>query len=47
MRDSVLAPMAMQRRTSKGAFDCIKAFSETDLTEDLEKIDVPHLDRAR
>jgi non-heme chloroperoxidase len=25
----------------KGAFDCIKAFSETDLTEDLKKIDVP------
>ncbi len=31
----------------KGAYDCIKAFSETDLTEDLEKIDVPTLDRAR
>jgi non-heme chloroperoxidase len=27
----------------KGAFDCIKAFSETDLTEDLAKIDVPTL----
>jgi non-heme chloroperoxidase len=27
----------------KGAFDCIKAFSETDLTEDLRKIDVPTL----
>jgi non-heme chloroperoxidase len=27
----------------KGAYDCIKAFSETDLTEDLEKIDVPTL----
>jgi non-heme chloroperoxidase len=27
----------------KGALDCIKAFSETDLTEDLEKIDVPTL----
>jgi non-heme chloroperoxidase len=27
----------------KGAFDCIKAFSETDLTEDLEKFDVPTL----
>jgi len=25
------------------AFDCIKAFSETDFTEDLEKIDVPTL----
>jgi non-heme chloroperoxidase len=25
----------------KGAYDCIKAFSETDLTEDLKKIDVP------
>ncbi|MEU2261427.1 alpha/beta hydrolase [Streptomyces sp. NPDC019645] len=27
----------------KGAHDCIKAFSETDLTEDLKKIDVPTL----
>jgi non-heme chloroperoxidase len=27
----------------KGAFDCIKAFSETDLTEDLKKFDVPTL----
>ena len=27
----------------KGAFDCIKAFSETDLTEDLGRIDVPTL----
>ena len=27
----------------KGAYDCIKAFSETDLTEDLKKIDVPSL----
>jgi non-heme chloroperoxidase len=27
----------------KGAFDCVKAFSETDLTEDLERIDVPTL----
>jgi non-heme chloroperoxidase len=26
-----------------GAFDCIKAFSETDFTEDLKKIDVPTL----
>jgi non-heme chloroperoxidase len=25
------------------AYDCIKVFSETDLTEDLEKIDVPTL----
>jgi non-heme chloroperoxidase len=25
----------------KGEFDCIKAFSETDLTEDLKRIDVP------
>jgi len=25
----------------KAAFDCIKAFSETDLTEDLKRIDVP------
>ncbi len=27
----------------KGAYDCIKAFSETDFTRDLEKIDVPTL----
>jgi len=27
----------------KGAFDCVKAFSETDLTEDLKKITVPVL----
>jgi len=27
----------------KGAYDCIKAFSETDLTEDLRRIDVPTL----
>jgi len=26
-----------------GAYECIKAFSETDLTEDLEKVDVPTL----
>jgi non-heme chloroperoxidase len=26
-----------------GAYDCIKAFSETDLTEDLKKVDVPTL----
>jgi non-heme chloroperoxidase len=27
----------------KGVFDCIKAFSETDFTEDLKRIDVPTL----
>jgi len=27
----------------KGAYDCIKAFSETDMTGDLKKIDVPFL----
>ena len=27
----------------KGTYDCIKAFSETDFTEDLLKIDVPVL----
>jgi non-heme chloroperoxidase len=27
----------------KGAYDCIKAFSESDTTEDLKKIDVPTL----
>src|SRR5207244_7750835 len=27
----------------KGVFDCIKAFSETDFTDDLKKFDVPTL----
>jgi non-heme chloroperoxidase len=27
----------------KGAYDCVKAFSETDMTEDLKKIDIPFL----
>ena len=27
----------------RGAFDCIKAFSETDLTQDLKRIDMPTL----
>lgn len=27
----------------KGAFDCIKVFSETDLTEDLKRFDIPTL----
>jgi len=27
----------------KGAFDCVKAFSETDLTEDLGRFDIPTL----
>ena len=27
----------------KGAYDCVKAFSETDFTEDLKKMDVPTL----
>ncbi|MGW9029913.1 alpha/beta fold hydrolase [Streptomyces sp. NPDC055722] len=27
----------------KGAYDCVRAFSETDTTEDLKKIDVPTL----
>jgi non-heme chloroperoxidase len=27
----------------KGAYDCIKAFSETDFTEDLKKMDIPTL----
>jgi len=27
----------------RGAYDCIKAFSETDFTEDLKKFDVPTL----
>ena len=31
------------RRGLKAAYDCIKAFSETDFTEDLKKFDVPTL----
>ena len=27
----------------KGEYDCIKAFSETDFTEDLKRIDIPVL----
>ena len=27
----------------KAAYDCIKAFSETDLTEDLKRFDIPTL----
>jgi non-heme chloroperoxidase len=27
----------------KGIYDCVKAFSETDFTEDLQKIDIPTL----
>ncbi len=27
----------------KGAYDCIKAFSESDFTEDLKKFDIPTL----
>ena len=27
----------------KGAYDCIKAFSETDFTDDLKKFDMPTL----
>jgi non-heme chloroperoxidase len=34
--------MSMQAGT-KGALDCIKAFSETDFTEDLKSIDIPVL----
>ena len=30
-------------RGTKAQYDCIKAFSETDLTEDLKKITVPVL----
>ena len=32
---------------SKPHYDCIKAFSETDFTEDLKKIDIPVLVDAR
>jgi non-heme chloroperoxidase len=32
-----------QRCGLNAAYDCVKAFSETDFTEDLKKIDVPTL----
>jgi non-heme chloroperoxidase len=35
--------LAGMQASAKGAYDCIKAFSETDFTEDLRKIDVPTL----
>jgi non-heme chloroperoxidase len=41
LRDSFWL-MGMQA-SIKGAFDCIKQFSETDFTEDLKKMDVPTL----
>jgi non-heme chloroperoxidase len=41
VRDAFWA-MSMQAGY-KGAYDCVKAFSETDLTEDLKRIDVPTL----
>jgi non-heme chloroperoxidase len=31
------------RSAAEGVLDCIKAFSETDFTEDLKKFDVPTL----
>ena len=34
---------AVSDTTFKGVIDCIKAFSETDFTEDLKKFDVPTL----
>jgi non-heme chloroperoxidase len=41
LRDSFwLLSMSVGER---GAYECIKAFSETDLTDDLKKIDVPTL----
>ena len=33
----------MMQAAAKNTFDCIKAFSETDFTEDLKKFDVPTL----
>ena len=33
----------MMQAGAKNTFDCIKAFSETDFTEDLKKFDVPTL----
>ena len=35
--------LASMQSGLKNAYDCIKAFSETDFTEDLQKIDVPTL----
>src|ERR1035441_7622107 len=32
---------------AKNTFDCIKAFSETDFTEDLQTVDVPALNIHR
>ena len=38
-----IAPTIPWGHEPKGAYDCVKAFSETDLTGDLKKIDVPVL----
>jgi non-heme chloroperoxidase len=35
--------LAGMQAGAKGTYDCIKAFSETDFTQDLRKIDVPTL----
>lgn len=35
--------LAGMQMSIKGAYDCIKAFSETDFTEDLKKMDIPTL----
>ena len=35
--------LAGMQMSIKGAYDCIKQFSETDFTEDLKRIDVPTL----
>jgi non-heme chloroperoxidase len=37
------APSAESSSQSDRLYDCIKAFSETDFTKDLKKIDVPTL----
>jgi non-heme chloroperoxidase len=36
-------PACASARAAKGVIDCIKAFSETDFTEDLKKFNVPTL----
>ena len=42
-RPARLVLAAEHERGREGCYDCIKAFSETDPTEDLKKIDVPML----
>ena len=46
-RCSICSGCSACRSASRASYECVKAFSETDFTEDLKKFDVPTLDPAR